>query len=54
MINKHYVIFKHRVRMKLPKSLRFATVCRKCRKEVVSKKCFTCKIEGAIEWGRAW
>lgn len=55
MPRKHYDVFKHRVRKKLPKKVRYATVCRKCKKtNIISEKCLTCKIDFALYWGKAW
>ena len=53
MPRQHYDIFKHTVRTKLPKKIRYATVCRKCKKNHADK-CWTCKIEFAQAWGRAY
>ena len=55
MPRKHYDVFKHSVRTKLPKKIRYATVCRKCRKSTrISDKCITCQIDFANYWGQAW
>jgi len=52
----HYPRFKHKVRKILPDSIRFRTVCRKCRALPTphEKKCVTCLIEHALSWGKAW
>jgi|11BtaG_2_1085332.scaffolds.fasta_scaffold00713_6 hypothetical protein len=55
MPSKHYDIFKHRVRTKLPKQIRFATVCRKCKKaNKISDLCLTCKIDQAKNWAKPY
>ena len=51
---KKYIRFKHRVRRKLPSSVRFTTVCRKCKKSRLSKKCLTCQIDQASDWDRPY
>jgi len=55
MPRKHYDVFKHKVRTNLPKRIRYATVCRKCKRtERVSDLCLTCKIEQALKWSRPY
>lgn len=54
MPRKHYDVFKHRVRRKMPKRIRYATVCRGCGKGNQADKCFTCKIDFALWFGRAY
>ncbi len=55
MPRHHYEVFKHTVRKKLPKRIRYATVCRKCKKAVSQReKCMTCQTEFALYWGQAW
>jgi|8_EtaG_2_1085327.scaffolds.fasta_scaffold00852_6 hypothetical protein len=50
-----YLVFKHKVRMKMPKFIRFKTVCRKCIKTTrTTEKCLTCKIDGASGWTRPY
>ena len=47
--------FKMVVRKKMPRRLRFATVCRKCRKSSTIKgQCISCQIEQALQWGRPY
>jgi len=54
-MGNRYDKFKHKVRTNLPDSVRYKTVCRKCRKSPrINDKCLTCKIERAVEWGQAW
>lgn len=53
-MNWHYDIFKHKVRKKLPKKIRYATVCRKCTVATVSNKCLTCKIDEAMLWTKPY
>ena len=54
MPRKHYDIFKHKVRTKLPKKIRYATVCRKCKTETISNRCFTCRIDEALLWTKPY
>ena len=54
MPSKHYDVFKHRVRQKLPKKIRYATVCRKCKKETLADRCFTCIVEEAMRWTKPY
>ena len=54
MPRKHYDVFKHKVRTKLPKRIRYATVCRRCRKVSVIDKCLTCKIDEAMLWTKPY
>jgi len=55
MLSRRYGVFKHQVRTRLPKRIRYATVCRKCKRAVKqSDKCITCQTEFAIYWGQAW
>jgi len=54
MPRRHYDVFKHKVRTKLPKRIRYATVCRKCKKVRVTQQCLTCQIDAALAWGQAW
>jgi len=55
MPSKHYDVFKHRVRQKMPKRIRYATVCRRCKKATTqSDRCLTCQIDFATWWGRAY
>lgn len=53
---ENFVIkFKMGVRKRMPRKLRNATVCRACvRTTNISDKCLSCKIENAINWGRAY
>ena len=54
-MGNRYSKFKHKVRTNLPDSVRYRTVCRKCKKSSrINDKCLTCKIQRALEWGRAW
>jgi len=54
MPRQHYDIFKHKVRTKLPKKIRYATVCKRCKKETINKRCFTCKIDEAMLWTKPY
>ena len=55
MPRQHYDIFKHKVRTKLPKKIRYATVCRRCKKSSrISDLCLTCKIEQAEHWAKPY
>jgi len=55
MPRKHYDVFKHKVRTKLPKRIRYATVCRGCKKaKTISQLCLTCKIEQAKYWAKPY
>ena len=54
MPRQHYDIFKHKVRTKLPKKIRYATVCRRCKTEIISKRCLTCKIDEAMLWTKPY
>lgn len=55
MPRQHYDIFKHKVRTKLPKKIRYATVCRRCKKQsIVSERCFTCRIDEALLWKKPY
>lgn len=54
MPRQHYDIFKHKVRTKLPKKIRYATVCRRCRKEKIANRCLTCQIEEAMLWTKPY
>lgn len=54
MPRQHYDIFKHKVRTKLPKKIRYATVCKRCKKEAINNRCFTCKIDEAMLWTKPY
>ena len=55
MPRQHYDVFKHKVRTKLPKKIRYATVCRKCRKtDKIIDLCFTCQIDQAKLWTKPY
>lgn len=55
MPRQHYDIFKHKVRNKLPKKIRYATVCRKCKKQpIINERCFTCQIDEALLWTKPY
>lgn len=54
MPRQHYDVFKHKVRTKLPKKIRFATVCRKCRTPKISDRCFTCITDEAKLWTKPY
>jgi len=50
-----YAKFKHKVRNKLPDSIRYRTVCRKCAKTGrIAERCFTCKIDQAANWAKPY
>lgn len=50
-----YDKFKMKVRKTLPDSIRYRTVCRKCKNATKQNdRCVTCQIEFAISWGQAW
>jgi len=49
-----YIRFKHKLRQRLPEKIRYATVCRKCKTPVVTKRCDTCKIEQAVWWSKPY
>jgi len=47
--------FKMGVRKRLPKKIRYATVCRKCRQSSsIRDRCISCQIEQAVSWGRPY
>ena len=50
-----YLTFKHKVRTKLPNKIRYATVCRKCKKaQSILAKCFTCKVDQTVDWSKPY
>ncbi len=53
---ENFVIkFKMKVRKRLPRKIRNATVCRKCVNTcVISDKCISCQIEQAVNWGKPY
>ena len=54
-MGNRYDRFKMKVRKTLPDSIRYRTVCRKCKNATKQNdRCVTCQIEFAISWGQAW
>ena len=54
-MGNRYDKFKMKVRNALPDSIRYRTVCRKCKKaRIQSEKCLSCQIDFALDWGQAW
>jgi hypothetical protein len=55
IMGNRYDRFKMKVRKTLPDSIRYRTVCRKCKKATKQNdRCITCQTEFAVSWGQAW